>query len=394
MLDLETLRVVQAAVAVCAFVLVFLGTYRTTRAPFAGWWSAALAASGLTTVILMTGEASLSVGCAAFGNAISVVGALFTWVAARSLRQRRLPWWVPVVVGVVVAVGTEIEHPRGDAWPGGAVLLVGMSLFVGLAASELWALRHEDKRAANRRSADGEKIAAIVSMAVASTVLSAFYAMRVVAYATVGPASWFYETWAGPLMTTFLMTLVLLVVTYSVTTLSNDRLARHWQQRAMNDDLTGLLTRTEFGQRAGSVLRAAPGGTEPAVIVADLDHFKAINDRFGHAAGDRALVSFADAVRQTLSTQDVAARFGGEEFVFLIADADRQRIGELARDIDQAFAAAAPDPEVWPTVSYGAALWDRRDSLDQLIVRADGALYEAKRRGRAQTVIDEGSGVR
>ena len=391
MLDLETLSVVQTAVAACAFGLVFLGTYRITRAPFAGWWSAALAASGLTGVVVVMGESSFPAASAALSNGISVVGALFTWMAARSLRQRSVPWWVPVAVGGVVAMATAIEHPKGDAWPGGAVLLVGMSFFVGLAAKELWGLRRKGDGVTDRRATDGEKAAAILSMALASSVVSAFYAVRVVAYVSVGPASWFYETWAGPLATTFLMTLVLLVVTYSVTTLSHDRLARHWRQRAMSDDLTGLLTRTEFGLRAAAALNEATQGSSPAIIVADLDYFKAINDRFGHAAGDKALVSFADAVRKTLGADDIAARFGGEEFVFLIADADRLRVADVALNIDSAFAAAGFAHRVWPTVSYGAALWDRRSSLDDLIDRADHALYEAKGRGRAQTVIDEPS---
>lgn len=389
MLDLETLRVVQSSVAVCAFGLVYLGTYRATRAPFAGWWSAALAASGLTSVILVLGEGSLSVTFAAFGNAVAVVGALFTWMAARSLRRLRLSWWVPLAVGVAVGLGTLIEHPRGDAWPGGAILLVGMSWFVGLAAVELWTVRRHNQRGANRRTNDGEKDAAIVSMAIASTAISTLYAMRAVAYVAVGPASWFYETWAGPVITTFIMTLVLLVVTYSVTTLSHDRLARHWKQRAMNDDLTGLLTRTEFGERAASLVNEAPAAVQPAMIVADLDHFKAINDRLGHAAGDKALVSFAEAVRLSIGAQDIAARFGGEEFVFLIADSSRQQATEVARDIDRMFAAAGTDELMWPTVSYGVALWDRLSTLDDLVARADRALYEAKRRGRAQTVFDE-----
>ncbi|NTV38596.1 MAG: GGDEF domain-containing protein [Demequinaceae bacterium] len=390
MLDLDTLRIVQAAVAMCAFGLVFFGTYRTTRAPFAGWWSAALAASGLTGVLLVVGTVCYPVGCAALSNAISVVGALFTWSAARSLRGRSLPWWLAIAVGAVVAGGTVAEPTMGNADPGSTSLLVGMALFVGLAATELWSLFRHSAPGANRRAPDGERAAAVVSMAVASTIVSAFYSWRVAAYVTVGPGTSLYDDWAGPLATTFLMTLVVLVVTYSVTTLSHDRLARQWRSRAMNDDLTGLFTRTEFGQRAECALRGRRAGEIPAIIVADLDHFKAVNDRDGHAAGDKALVAFADAVRRTLDARDIAARFGGEEFVFLIADADRRRISSVAGGIDATFAAAGPRESAWPTVSYGAALWDGDACLDEFIAAADRALYVAKERGRARLVIDEG----
>jgi len=388
-LDFETLTIVQAAVAICAFGLVFMGTYRTTRAPFAGWWSAALAASGLSTIVSALLESSLPLASAALGNAIAVVGAFFTLMAARSLRQKTSRWWAPVVIGAAVIVGTVAEHPTGAAWPGGAVLLVGMWFFVGLAAAELWSLSGQRKSRLNGRRNDGEMAAAIVAMAIASTATSAFYGMRVVVFATVGPTSWFYETWAGPSMTTFVMTLVLLVVTYSVTTMSHDRLARQWKFRAMNDDLTALFTRTEFRERARAALKNVSPGASPAVIVADLDHFKTINDRFGHAAGDKALVAFADAVRHVLGEDDIAARFGGEEFVFLIADAGRERVTEVTHAIDTAFAAAGPDRHAWPTVSYGAALGDSSATIDELVERADKAMYQAKAAGRARVVVFE-----
>lgn len=394
MLDLETLRFVQASVAICAFGLVFAGTYRATRAPFAGWWSAALAASGFTSVLLVLGESSYPVASAAVANGLSVVGALFTWMAARSLRHRTLPWWVPVAVGAVTALASLMERPQGSGWPGGLVLLVGMSLFLGLAAMELWKARAASGRHAHERRVDGEKAAALVSMASASSAFSVFYALRAVAYATVGPDSWFYETWAGPLATTYLMTLVLLVVTYSVTTLSHDRLARLWRHRAMTDDLTGLLTRTEFGLRAEFTLTNSPPAARPALIVADLDHFKDINDSFGHAAGDQTLVSFAAAMRKVLGADDVASRFGGEEFVMLIANTDRYGVTTLLDKMNVAFGDAVADQRVLPTASYGVALWERGLGLSELMERADRALYRAKEQGRAQTVIHGAAGDR
>jgi len=388
MLDLETLRIMQVAVSACAFVLVFMGTFRTTRAPFAGWWSAVLVTSGLSTAVLVATESNLNLGVTALGNALAVLGAFYTWMAARSLSQKRAPKWTTGAVGVGVAVATVIEHPTGDAWPGGVVLLVGMCLFVALAAVEMWRLSRERLTGLNMRTSDGEVAAAILSMAVTSTIVSAFYAMRIVVFVTLGPGSWFYQTWSGPLAAMFLMTLVLLVVTYSVTTLSYDKAARQWKHRAMNDDLTGLLTRIEFDVRAQELLSKRTLGASPAVIVADLDHFKALNDRYGHAAGDTALVSFAEAVRQVLGESDVAARFGGEEFVFLLADADRERVGEVTSEIDRAFAAAGSGQQASPTVSYGAALWEAHATLDHMVERADAAMYRAKGAGRAQLIVD------
>lgn len=230
---------------------------------------------------------------------------------------------------------------------------------------------------------------AVGSLAFASAGTALFYAVRVVVYATLGPDSWFYQTWAGPLTTSLGMTIMLVVVTYSVTTLSHYEVSRDWKFRAMNDDLTGLLTRTEFENRARVIMSSATATATPAVIVADIDHFKTINDDHGHAEGDQVLVAYAGAIRSRLGTDDLAARFGGEEFVLLIREATREEAVALTRCVDASFATARPDESRRPTVSYGVALWRDGVTLEELMARADAALYRAKAAGRDRVEIDE-----
>jgi diguanylate cyclase (GGDEF)-like protein len=130
------------------------------------------------------------------------------------------------------------------------------------------------------------------------------------------------------------------------------------------------------------VARARP----VAVFVLDLDHFKSINDRFGHPMGDRVLRLFAQVTMAHLRSSDLVGRLGGEEFGVLLADATRDNAFMVAERLRTAFAAAAKmggDPPLAATVSIGVAIiQDPREDLSALLTKADQALYLAKARGR------------
>jgi diguanylate cyclase (GGDEF)-like protein len=201
----------------------------------------------------------------------------------------------------------------------------------------------------------------------------------------VGPASAIYDTWVGPRTTTFLIMLMLVVVSYTVTALSHYQTARSWRAKALRDDLTGLLHRQAFIDRANRALEApVDGGTGAAVIVADIDHFKEVNDIHGHVYGDVVLVGYSRAIRSCLGLGDLAGRFGGEEFVVFLADADIEAAKAVTHDIDTAFIKTADPGRHVPTVSYGVALLADGPTLEEAIHAADQALYRAKRAGRAR----------
>ena len=127
-----------------------------------------------------------------------------------------------------------------------------------------------------------------------------------------------------------------------------------------------------------------------AVIMIDVDHFKAINDRYGHASGDRALVEVAALLRACLRETDIAARFGGEEFV-VIADPASERPGLLAERLRAAVESGTSTGLVPLTVSVGIARFRPDEPRDALLVRADRALYVAKQTGRNRVVdADDG----
>lgn len=122
-----------------------------------------------------------------------------------------------------------------------------------------------------------------------------------------------------------------------------------------------------------------------SVLLLDLDHFKAINDRHGHAAGDAVLRACAAAWQAQLRSSDLLARTGGEEFCVLCEQADAEAAAAVAARLLQATRALRlpqVDPALQVRVSIGIAQWERGESLATLLDRADAALYRAKQRGR------------
>jgi diguanylate cyclase (GGDEF)-like protein len=157
------------------------------------------------------------------------------------------------------------------------------------------------------------------------------------------------------------------------------------QQKAVTDGLTGLNNRRTAEESAHQLIQS---GKPFAVVLADLDHFKKLNDERGHDAGDQALRVFSDVVRSTLRDQDVAARWGGEEFVLLLPDvaADKalEIVGRLQRKLAMTLLAGGV-PSF--TCSFGIADSSMSTRLEQLLKIADTALYSAKEQGRDRGVI-------
>ncbi len=156
------------------------------------------------------------------------------------------------------------------------------------------------------------------------------------------------------------------------------------------DPLTGVLNRGGFEERFGQELARARRSGEPVtLIVADVDRFKLINDRFGHVVGDQVLERVAAVLRDTSRGSDVVARLGGEEFGVLLAGATRGEGVEVAERLREAMARMDP-PDAGPvavTVSLGVATFpDDGECRDSLMRRADAAVYAAKDGGRNRVV--------
>ncbi len=167
------------------------------------------------------------------------------------------------------------------------------------------------------------------------------------------------------------------------------------QRLATTDALTGLANRRSFGERAAQEIGRARRYKRPlALIMADIDHFKQINDTFGHGAGDTVLVKAAGVLEHTLrSSGDLAARLGGEEFAVLLPECDRKGAALLAERLRIAIAAmriSCNGQEIQVRCSFGVSEWHpAEDAVEAALQRADAALYAAKNSGRDRVVVSE-----
>jgi diguanylate cyclase len=164
--------------------------------------------------------------------------------------------------------------------------------------------------------------------------------------------------------------------------------------------LTGLGNRRYFDAALNEEIeRAREGEKTLCVGLADIDHFKAINDKFGHMAGDVVLKRFADLLTGSVTGEDKVARFGGEEFAIVFPDADLSDATAIVNQIQKQleskrWAVAASGERLGAvTASFGVARLRDGESADELLRRVDAKLYEAKANGRNRVVADASGSV-
>jgi diguanylate cyclase (GGDEF)-like protein len=187
----------------------------------------------------------------------------------------------------------------------------------------------------------------------------------------------------------FLMTIA---TAFILLAMSKERTELRHKTAAMTDPLTGLLNRRAFLQDAETLLHQQISRDRPiGVLLIDLDHFKSINDRFGHAAGDKVLQIFAKTAQASLRQNDLVGRLGGEEFTVVLADASIDNAYLVADRLRNAFAVAAAvidGQALHATASIGVSvIVDPSQDLARLMTLADQALYLAKARGRNRVEV-------
>jgi diguanylate cyclase (GGDEF)-like protein len=157
------------------------------------------------------------------------------------------------------------------------------------------------------------------------------------------------------------------------------------QTLALTDELTGILNRRQMKNLGEEEANQSARNQRPfSVMLLDIDHFKPVNDRYGHDIGDHCLQAFAQAIESVLRSADRFGRWGGEEFLIIVRDSDNVdlvRLSERLLDITRGIAVPAGDRNITFTVSIGVAEW-HGTSFDTLVSEADDALYRAKEQGR------------
>jgi diguanylate cyclase (GGDEF)-like protein len=378
-LDVNTLFLVTIYVeAILGLLLLFAWVQNLQIRAVAWWGSAHLLRAGSIALFGMYGSVSdlVSIDLA---NALLFVSFGVTWTGARVFDGRPvLPIYLlagPVLWLVVV----HLPYFSGDLELRFLLASGIITTYTWLAAYEFWRGRSEP----------------LVSRWPAIFMLfahGALFLLRTPLFAML-PWSTTSDVIGSVWMTvlSFEALLFTIAIAFILLAMAKERTEYRHRTAAMVDPLTGLANRRSFLDGAELAKRHAANRRSTAVLLIDLDHFKSINDRFGHAIGDRVLQVFADTARANLRSTDTIGRLGGEEFAAVLYDVGREKAVTLAERLRSTFAEVAGEVDGRPvgaTVSIGLVVnGDKQFNVGELLGQADQALYYAKERGRNRVEV-------
>ncbi len=375
--DTSTLYLVATMVAaMLGVMLLFFG--KQENIPALKWWGTAylLGAGSVALWTLATGTLGELFSLPL--NAVGFVACGMVWNAARVFhgRQPNLPG---LALGAMAWMATVMTLPPGTA---AMRLTIGAGIvaaYAALTASELWS---ERRRTLQRRWP-----------AIVVPLLHGFVLMLPILLGDLlHPHD---KMFSGSIwVTVFSIELVLYAVgtVFVIFMLVSDRTVTAHKTAASVDPLTGLFNRRGFAEATSRMIeREASAGRPVTVMIFDIDHFKSINDRFGHSAGDEILKLFSTIVVNTLRISDLSGRIGGEEFAALLPCSLEEGViaAERVREAFEISGIVDDSGPVDTTVSIGVAGGPAGTELEVLLAAADTALYQAKRGGRNRVEVAE-----
>jgi diguanylate cyclase (GGDEF)-like protein len=368
--DTSTLYLFATMVAgMLGAMLVFFG--RQENIPALKWWGTAYLLGAASVAIWTIGGSKLGDPLVLALNAVGFVACGMVWNAARVFLGRK-PNLPGLVFGAIAWVGTAVAlpglNPAMRLTMGAAIV----AIYAALTASELWS---ERRRTMQKR---WPTIAVPVmhgGVLMLPILLGNIFRPH---DETFGSSIW---------VTAFSIELVLYAIgtVFVIFMLVSDRAVTVHKTAASVDPLSGMLNRRGFSEASARVIEREAAAERPVtVLIFDIDHFKSINDRFGHPAGDEILKLFSTVVVSNLRISDLSGRIGGEEFAALLACPLEEGV-IVAERVREAFEASGITCETGPvdtTVSIGVAGGPAGTELEVLLAAADTALYQAKRSGR------------
>jgi diguanylate cyclase (GGDEF)-like protein len=380
-LDVNTLFLVTIYVeAILGLLLLFAWVQNTAITAVAWWGFADLLRAASVTLFGLYGTVSelISIDLA---NALLFTSFAVTWTGARLFDHRKAQ---PVLLFAGAAVWLIACRIPGFA----DTFDMRVLLSSGIVTAYTWATAFEFWRGR------GEPLVSRWPVIFLLFAHGALYLLRTPLGAMLPwvPASEqvFESVWLTVL--SFEALLFTIAIAFILLAMAKERAEHRHKTAALVDPLTGISNRRAFLQDGEAHLtRQATNPRPTAVMLLDLDHFKSINDRFGHAVGDRVLEIFADVSSGCLRRIDLFGRLGGEEFAAMLRDTTRERAFAVAEQIRTAFAEATRDVGGRPvaaTVSIGIVIsQDAVLDLSALLAHADHALYRAKDGGRNRVEI-------
>ena len=369
-LDTSTLYLVATLVAaMLGAMLLFFGTQENI--PALKWWGTAYLLGAISVALWTLAANTLGEMLSLAMNAVGFVACGMVWNAARVFHGRKpnLPGLLLGAIAWIAAGLTLAAEASALRMTIGAGIV---ALYAALTATELWS---ERRRSLQKRW-----------LAVAVPVLHGFVLMLPILLGDLLHAREF-EFASSIWVTVFAIELVLYAIgtVFVIFMLVSERAVTAHKTAASTDPLTGMFNRRGFAEACARVIeREATAGRPATVLIFDIDHFKSINDRFGHPAGDEILKLFSTIVVNSLRISDLSGRIGGEEFAAFLPCSLEDGILAAER-VREAFEASGIVDESGPvdtTVSIGVAGGPAGTELEVLLAAADTALYQAKRGGR------------
>ena len=378
-LDVNTLFLVTIYVeAILGLLLLFAWVQNTAIYAVAWWGFADLLRAASVMLFGMYGSVSdlISIDLA---NAILFTAFAVTWTGARVFDHRK-PNWILLFGGAALwLVLCRIPAVQGS-WD------LRMLLSSGIITAYTWATAYEFWRGRS------EPLVSRWPAIFMFFAHGALYLLRTPFGAMLAPVNnqVFASVWITVL--SFEALLFTIAIAFILLAMAKERTEYRHKTDSLIDPLTGIANRRAFLQDAEAQLKRQ--ATEPrpmAVLLLDLDNFKGINDRFGHAIGDRVLQMFAEVGSGCMRRYDIFGRLGGEEFAALLVDTSRERALAVAEQIRSSFVEVTGMVEGKPvvaTVSIGVVIsYDAVLDLSALLAQADHALYRAKDNGRNRIEI-------
>ena len=342
---------------------------RQENIPALKWWGTAYLLGAASVALWTVGGSTLDRFVLLGLNAIGFTACGMVWNAARIFHGRKanLPG---LVLGPIAWIGavTTIEDPAMRLTIGAGIVAV----YAALTASELWS---ERRRAMQRRW-----IAIVIPVAHGCVLMLPILVGDLLRLNGQNFVSSFW-------VSLFSIELVLYAIgtVFVIFMMVSDRAVAVHKTAASIDPLSGMLNRRGFSEACARVIeREATAGRPVTVMIFDLDHFKSINDRFGHPAGDEILKLFSAVVINNLRISDLSGRIGGEEFAALLPCSLEEGVlvAERVREAFENSNITCEEGAVDTTVSIGVAGGPAGTELEVLLASADTALYQAKRGGR------------
>ena len=378
--DLNTLFLVTIDIEAMVGLLLLFVWVQNTQIQAVAWWGCAhLMRSGSIALFGMYGSVSdfISIDLA---NVILLLSFGITWTGARVFDHRS-----PLLAYVLLGPLAWVFASRFPVFMESLDLRVLFSC--GIIATYTWLTAYEFWRGRSE---------ALVSRWPAIFVLFAQGSLFLLRTPLAARLPWLPTGHVAESVWLIVMTLEALLLTiataFILLAMAKERSEYRLRTAAMVDPLTGVANRRSFLQDGAELAKQHAAKPYPAaVLLIDLDHFKSINDRFGHTVGDHVLQIFAQTAQENVKAPELIGRLGGEEFAIVFCDVGPERAAARAELIRTSFAERANEVDGYPvaaTLSIGLAFCEN-GSLDvpELLMQADQALYDAKERGRNRVEI-------